>query len=258
MTLDNKPVVTILTLTYNRAHFLSEAISSVLSQSYANWELVVLDDGSKDNTAEIITSFNDARIKYIKREKNIGLFLNRQKSLDHVTGKYVAILDSDDYWCRTDKLSEQVAFLEKNSDHVLIGTQIKTIDNQGNFIENYNYSTTDTNIRKKILIQNQFTHSAVMMRSEVVAKTKGYQPTLAEDLDLFLQLGVFGKMANLDMVATAHRVHDASENDHGIKMSTAVKNIVSKYHKNYPGAFLGILASNLRVLKYRLLNLINR
>jgi glycosyltransferase involved in cell wall biosynthesis len=242
-------VVSILMLTYNRAHFLPEAIDSVVQQTYQNWELVIIDDGSTDGTSGLMASYTDPRMRYIRHEDNAGLFVRRAESLSYATGTYTAILDSDDYWVTDTKLAEQVDFLENNQEHVIVGTQTNIIDEHGTFIKKHTVATTDKDIRDKILIRNQFVHSSLLIRTETLKQTAGYQPTLAEDLELILHLGLLGKLANLADFHTAHRVHTGSQNDHGRTMALAVTRIVSKYIKKYPNGLFGKTFSILRILR---------
>ena len=245
----NEPLVSILMLTYNRAHFIHEAIASIVAQNYKNWELIIIDDGSTDTTKTVVESFVDTRIKYIQHPNNAGLHPRRRESISYCKGKYVAILDSDDYWTDSKKLAEQVDFLEKNTDHVIIGTMTTLIDVTGKIIGQNTFALEDEAIRNRILIRNQFTHSGVMFRTTALQKTAGYQPILAEDLELILQLGKYGKLANLPHPYTAHRVHKNSQNDHGIKMASAVCKIIQKHKQNYPHPFIALIFSNLRLLK---------
>ncbi len=249
------PLVSILMLTYNRAHFIHEAITSVLNQTYKNWELIIIDDGSTDNTETIVNSFADVRIKYIKHPQNAGLFARRKESLAYATSKYTAILDSDDIWTDSKKLAEQVNFLEENLNHVVIGTMTTLIDANSKNIGQCTFATNDSSIRLKILIRNQFTHSSLLIRSEALIKTEGYLPTLAEDLEIILQLGKLGLLANLPSNYTAHRVHNNSENDHGIKMALAVRSIVKNHALNYPNAIIAQIFSYLRIIKGHLKNI---
>lgn len=243
----NTPLVSILMLTYNRAHFLTEAIDSVLNQSYQNWELIIIDDGSTDNTSEIVGRYTDSRINYIKHETNAGLFARRSESLTYVKGDYVAVLDSDDYWCNKTKLEEQITYLETNRDYVVIGTQTILIDESGNKLNEHLVLTDDKAIRLKILFQNQFVHSSIVIRSEALKKTQGYQPILGEDLELILQLGNFGKLGNLPGIHTAHRVHKNSENDRGVKIVTAVYSSIVKHRLEYPLSYLAISLMRVRL-----------
>lgn len=100
---------------YNTGKFIAESIRSVISQTYTNWELLIVDDCSQDNTDEIVKPFlNDDRIKYFKNAKNIGTALTRNRALNEAKGEYIAFLDSDDLWLE-DKLESQINFMERNS-----------------------------------------------------------------------------------------------------------------------------------------------
>ena len=251
----SKPLVSILMLTYNRASFISEAIASVIAQTFTDWELVIIDDGSTDDTATIVAQFADPRIHYITHETNAGLFARRAESLRYATEKYTAILDSDDYWTDAHKLAKQVSFLDSNPEYVVIGTGTVIVNKEGTTIGTTTYAQTDALIRKTILARNQFTHSSVVFKTEALLKTIGYQPTLAEDLELILQLGQFEKFANLNDVYTAHRVHSGSQNDHGIKMARAVHHIITVHKDQYPGYLTALMVSYSRLLRAKIKSL---
>ena len=246
------PRVSILMLTYNRAHYLPESIRSVIEQSYRDWELIIIDDGSTDSTPEAVALFSDPRITYVRHRENAGLFARRTESLTRARSEYVAVIDSDDVWHDCTKLQKQVGFMDSNPDHALVGTFIKRIDLIGNPLGTTEYYTDDSDIRAHILIHNQFTHSSVLMRTSMLKKTKGYQPVLAEDLELFLQLGREGAFANLPEHLTSHRVHPESENDHGIKMATAVHAILAMHRGEYPNALHAWVVSYLRLFRGRI------
>ena len=106
-------LVSIIMPTYNCGRFISESIDSVLAQTYTAWELLIVDDCSTDNTAEIVAAYNDPRIHYLRNEQNEGAALTRNKALRAVKGRYIAFLDSDDLW-HPDKLERQIAFMEQN------------------------------------------------------------------------------------------------------------------------------------------------
>lgn len=110
-------LVSIIMPSYNTAKFISETIESVLAQTYTDWELIIVDDCSTDNTGEVVESFlPDNRIKYIKNEKNSGAAVSRNRALCEAKGKWIAFLDSDDVWL-PEKLEKQIAFMEKNDYH---------------------------------------------------------------------------------------------------------------------------------------------
>lgn len=239
-------------LTYNRARYLRDAIESVLAQSYQNWELVIIDDGSTDNTAEVALAYKDPRIRYVRHRDNAGLLTRRKESLSYVRGTYAAVLDSDDLWLAPHKLKKQVDFLEAHPECTLVGTYIKKIDAQGNNIGTDTYETVDKKIRNSILLRNQFAHSSVLMRTSILKETEGYRLSLAEDLDLFLQLGHLGTFTNIPECLTSHRIHGGSENDRGIKMAKAVHAIIKTYKHDYPHFYSALFMSYLRLLRARM------
>ena len=110
-------LVSIIMPSYNTASFIAESIQSVLDQSYKDWELIIVDDCSPDDTDEVVKPYlSDERIKYLKNEKNSGAAVSRNRALRAAKGKWIAFLDSDDLWM-PDKLKKQVSFMEKNGYH---------------------------------------------------------------------------------------------------------------------------------------------
>lgn len=107
-------LVSIIMPTYNCAKFIGKTIESVLNQTYSNWELIIVDDCSKDNTEEVVKAFNDSRIKYNKLENNSGAAIARTEAMKIASGTYMAFLDSDDLW-KKDKLEKQLKFMKENN-----------------------------------------------------------------------------------------------------------------------------------------------
>ncbi len=128
----NNDLVSIITPCYNSADFIAETIESILAQTYTNWELLITDDCSKDNTIEIIQSYadKDARIKVFRLEKNSGGGVARNNSIKQAQGRYIAFCDSDDRWY-PNKLEKQIAFMKQN-DCALTCTSYMTCDEAGN------------------------------------------------------------------------------------------------------------------------------
>lgn len=109
-------LVSIIMPSYNTGKFIQETIDSVINQTYDNWELIIVDDCSSDNTDEIVKSIKDGRIVYLKNKKNSGAAISRNKALKMAKGKWVAFLDSDDLW-KKDKLEKQIEFMKNNNYH---------------------------------------------------------------------------------------------------------------------------------------------
>ena len=108
-----KTDISIIMPTYNCGRFIEESIRSVIAQTYTNWELLIVDDCSTDDTEEKVALFNDPRIHYVKNDRNLGAALTRNKALKMANGRYIAFLDSDDLWM-PEKLAHQLAFMEKH------------------------------------------------------------------------------------------------------------------------------------------------
>ena len=106
------PLVSIITPCYNAAPFISQAIESVLAQSFGDWEMIIVDDCSTDNTDIVVGKIKDPRIRYIKNEKNSGAAVSRNRALREANGRWVAFLDSDDLW-KPEKLEKQIRFMTK-------------------------------------------------------------------------------------------------------------------------------------------------
>ena len=106
-------LVSIIMPSYNTAKYIEESIQSVLNQTYKNWELIIVDDCSTDNTDEIVSQFNDKRIIYLKNEQNSGAAISRNRALREAKGKWIAFLDSDDLWL-PEKLERQIQFMIDN------------------------------------------------------------------------------------------------------------------------------------------------
>lgn len=115
---NSNDLVSVITPAFNSGRFIAETINSVLSQTYQNWELIIVDDGSTDNTTQIVRLFQkkDNRIKLFENDSNKGSAFSRNLALKNAKGRWIAFLDSDDIWNR-DKLEKQVEFMEKNDCH---------------------------------------------------------------------------------------------------------------------------------------------
>lgn len=125
-----KELVSIIMPSYNTGKFIEETINSVISQTYSNWELIIVDDCSTDNTDEILKNINDDRIIYLKNEKNSGAAVSRNKALREAKGRWMAFLDSDDLWV-PQKLEKQIKFMKGNG-YYFTYTNYSEIDENGN------------------------------------------------------------------------------------------------------------------------------
>lgn len=128
-------LVSIIMPSWNTEKFIIETIQSVINQTYTNWELLIVDDCSTDNTDEIVTSFKDDRIKYFRNKKNSGAAITRNIALREAKGEWIAFLDSDDLWM-PEKLEKQIAFMKKNG-YTLSYTEYEKIDEDSKSLNIY-------------------------------------------------------------------------------------------------------------------------
>jgi len=196
--MNQQPLVSIVTPTKNRGKYIKRAIESVLNQTFKNIELIIVDGGSTDNTKEVVKSYlTDPRIRYIyKEDRHATEGLNN--GIEISEGKYISILDSDDFWCNSRKLEKQVQFLEDHPDYVLIGGGAIAIDEDGKELYRVLPPERDEEIRKVMLFDCVFQHGTIMFRKDVLEKVGGYDEkmTFSWDWDLWLRMGKFGKFYN--------------------------------------------------------------
>ena len=139
-------LVSIIMPSWNTERFIAETIQSVIDQTYQNWELLIVDDCSTDNTDEVVASFKDDRIKYFHNEKNSGAALTRNRAMREAKGEWIAFLDSDDLWM-PEKLEKQIAFMKENG-YTLSFTEYEKIDEDSKPLNIYVSGPEKVNKRK--------------------------------------------------------------------------------------------------------------
>ncbi len=242
----NNPLVTIIMSAYNDEKYIHSAIESIINQTYKNWKLILINDDSSDNTEAVIKPFlkNTNRINYIKNKKTNGLITNLNYALDLADGKYIARLDSDDIWIDSEKLNDQVNYLENHKDYVLTGTWGFKISSDETPKAPIMYPVTDKKIHNYFLIENCFIHSSVLIRKSTLDKVGFYDPEFpsAEDYGLWVKLGTSGKLYNLPKYMTGYRVNPKgiSYNKYAEQISSSIK-IVNKFKDYYPFYTIGLL-----------------
>ena len=181
--------VTIISPTYNHGSFIADCIRSAQSQTFTNWEMIVIDDGSKDSTPDIVTQFaaEDSRIRLIRQE-NVGIFRLSEtynRALEMSTGEYITILEGDDYWA-ADKLERQVAALESNQKAVLCWSQAYSVVEgstesreiypvAGSVEEKYFHNDPPGSILNVFLFRNCIPALTIMTRKEILVRLGGFR-----------------------------------------------------------------------------------
>jgi glycosyltransferase involved in cell wall biosynthesis len=190
--------VTVLMPAYNAGKYIAEAIKSVLEQTFTDFQLLIINDGSTDDTEEIVHSFQDERIVLINQShKGIAAALN--KGLSKARSIYISRFDADDI-CFSQRLQKQVAFLDHHPDYITIGSDAEYISEDGQHLFDFkSIGHAHDEIINKIYSFCPFIHSSVMYRREAVIKCGGYSEHAHnfEDYFLWIQLLKHGKFYNL-------------------------------------------------------------
>lgn len=203
------PKLSVVMPTYNAADHIGTALKSICRQTFSDFEVIVIDDGSTDGTRKIIQKFNDDRISIIKRNDKTGITSALNRGIKEARGKFVARHDADD-WSAQDRFETQITILEDTPDLSLLGTGAFIVDEQGDKIARRRVleapSVTD------LLAHNQFIHGSVMMRRKILIDVDGYDerfPT-TEDYDLWLRMADRHSVGNIDRPLYYLRQHNNS------------------------------------------------
>ncbi len=191
---------------YNAELFLSDAIQSILAQSYSEFELIIVNDGSNDKSNEVIESFLfDDRIKYINRAENKGLVFSLNEALACSKGSFIARMDADDI-SHPDRFKIQLDFLIRNPQIKLVGTSYKSFDSKG-FIKLNSHPSNPIEIAYKFLSDTFFCHPSVMFRSELITELGDYEDAEAEDYRFFSKIVNKYPCSNINMPLIYYREH---------------------------------------------------
>lgn len=204
------PKLSILLPTYNCAQYISESINSILVQSFTNYELLVIDDGSTDDTESIVKSITDERICYIRNTKNQGIVYSLNKGLQLANGKYIARMDADDI-ITGNRFQVQYDFLEQNPQYGMVGSWYKVIGEKGNIKREVKSNTDPNFLRLGLAFANHFAHPTVMMRADIAKQLKyseGFKH--CEDHELWTRFAEVSKITNLPYFLLHVRSHVGS------------------------------------------------
>lgn len=195
--------VSIILPAYNAADTIGEAIESIIRQTWTDWELIVINDGSTDRTKDVILSYKDERIRYVENIGNKGLVYTLNRGIELATGEYIARMDADDYSLST-RIEKQVAYLDTHPNVIVLGTAMETfgkgIRPRRIFPQEHN-----DNIKGKYLTDCPFIHPSVMMRPLPTLRYDADFPD-AEDYRLWLTLMKYGEFHNLQEVLLHYRI----------------------------------------------------
>jgi len=253
------PKVSVIIPTYNRSRLISQAIKSVLNQTYQNIEIIIIDGSPNNKTEEGIKPYlSNPRVFYFHQEEShkgcgedrANIAKARNKAINISKGKYIAVLDDDDVWCDEKKLEKQVKFLEEHPDYVACGGGVIKIQ-QRDRRKPYIYDLPlekDEEIRKNMLLNcGMCTHSTLMFKKDVGWRKAGGYSTknpYNEDCEFMLRLGKFGKLYNFREYFTYFLIGEQNRphwGKYGGKRMRCNIQLIKQYRNDYPGYRKAIL-----------------
>lgn len=191
----NVPKVTVLMTVYNGEKFLRKAVESVLGQTFEDFELLIINDGSTDRTAEVLHGFQDPRVRIFGNRENLGVYHSANRGLKLAQGEYVARIDADDV-ALPRRVEEQVAYLDTHPDVGLVASAAEIIDENGLTVSVVNDVLSPEQIYYTLFFNNCIFHSSVMFRKGIALGIGGYDETLkrASDFDLWSRMSTVSRI----------------------------------------------------------------
>ena len=201
--------------------FVVEAVESIQNQTYKNWEMIVVDDGSTDETGKILKKFarKDKRIMVITNKISRGIGASLNMALTKARGIYIARMDGDDI-ALPNRLATQVSYLQRYRNIVAVGGQVEMIDSESEIFAYKHFPTDPHRLREMIMWMVPLQHPVMMARASVYKKCR-YDENFktAEDVEMFLQLMRYGELGNVSQVVYQYRKADTSNGYHNLKQT---------------------------------------
>ena len=201
------PRISVILPAYNAETCLQEAIDSILGQTFRDFELIVINDCSRDGTESVILSFRDPRLVYVKNEKNLGIAATLNRGLALAKGQYIARMDADDISLPR-RLEKQTAYLDAHPDIAVLGTNVETFDEKGPLRTGWS-ATDPKQMNVDLFFSCGLAHPSVMMRKSVIDALGGYDPAFEglEDYELWCRVSKNHGVTTLPEVLFRYRIH---------------------------------------------------
>ena len=245
------PKVSVVIPSYNHGEFIGKAIDSVLAQTFTDFEIIIVDDASTDDSSEKIKCYKDRRIKFYKLEKNLGAVFTLNYCIKNTCGKYIALLNSDDMW-EPEKLEIQVDFLDRNSHIGAVFTNATFIGEDGRVLEKSDFFWVDAFekenlssgkwLRRLFFELNCLCHPSILIRKEVYDRTKLYNPCFRQLPDYYMWIEIL-KFTSIFVIAkklVKFRILSSVENTSAVTVENRIRNIneifliIKNYFKDIP------------------------
>lgn len=206
----NSAPVTVLMSVFNGSKFLKAAIDSILNQTYRSFEFLIIDDGSTDDSADIIQGYDDHRIRFI-RQSNMGLTASLNKGISLAKGNLIARQDADDF-SEANRLDSQVAYLERHPKISMIGSYARYVDSLSNEIGVWRPPCDEVDIKKELLKHNTFCHGSVLFKKDRMNAIGNYREIFkySQDYDCWLRFGNSFSFANIPQILYNFRLQSES------------------------------------------------
>lgn len=215
------PFISVVLPVYNASIFIAEAINSILEQTFKDFELIIVNDGSTDNSQSIIDSFDDSRIRVFQKT-NTGLIDSLNLAISHSRGIWIARMDADDI-SAPNRFEEQIKYIR--DEVAVIGSQAFLIDANGKVYGETKFVTNHNEILSNLLhLFSNVIHPSVLINKKILNEVGGYDPKMhvAEDYDLWLRFSKIGKIVNVDQKLLFLRKH--ANNISSTKLGTSINN----------------------------------
>jgi len=235
----NNPKISVLMPVYNAEKFLKEAIDSILNQTFKDFEFLIINDASTDNSKKIILSYKDPRIRYFENDKNLGVAKTLNKGLRLAKGKYIARMDADDI-SLSERFKKQVEFMEKSPLIAVCGAWLRLIGNENQNNEIWKSPSDFESIKSLALFYSSIYHPTVLIRKETLKKYNlFYDPSFAhaEDYELWVRIMEKAKVANLKEILLLHRIHSKEVGNIHKQMMVKNSNRIRLYQLNRLGIY---------------------
>jgi glycosyltransferase involved in cell wall biosynthesis len=228
------PKVSVIILTYNRAELLKSAITSVLNQTFQDFEIIIVDDASKDNTQEALSHFNDARLKYIRHEMNEGEGKSRNTGINNANGEFIAFLDDDDEWL-PEKLKLQVDMLDNDPTIGAVYTGCICIDKRSGNVDSLKIPSKRGDIFQELLKENFVIVSSILLRRtcfEAIGLFDELVP-FGLDYDMWIRISEFYQFDFVTKPLVKYSIHQNRLNTNFSLVAQGMEKMFEKYGADF-------------------------
>jgi glycosyltransferase involved in cell wall biosynthesis len=228
-------LISVIIPVYNGEKTIRETIESVLNQTFRDFELIILNDGSQDSTLEVVSSIQDSRLKVFSYP-NAGLATSRNRGTFHAVGEYISFIDADDLWT-PDKLETQLKALQDNPEAAVAYSWTNYIDESGQFLRRGGYLTANGNVYAKLLVVDFLENgSNPLIRRQALIQVGGFDESLpaAEDWDILLRLAAQYSFVAVPYPQILYRVSASSMSAHVVRQETACLKVLERAFKQAP------------------------